>query len=125
MRCPMTNNLSGRALAEAAAKVMGWRVLPRDGDDLVFVVRKPPRPDEWEIGGLFVPDKFEQQDHECLEYARERWRDVRGTETGRAWVRFQNALQRECPRIWDYTRGAYARALVAAASPSAAGEGER
>lgn len=108
MRCPMTNNLSGRALAEAAAKVMGWVGTPH-------CYALP--------GGVFLhgyePDQDGHDDWLCLQHATENWRDIQSTETGRAWVRFQNALQRECPRSWDYTRGAYARALVAAA-----GEGE-
>lgn len=104
----MTNNLSGRALAEAAAKVMGKHA------DNVF--------SDWASGEMLpgLPDECADFDYLCLEWAREHWQPEHlkdGVQQSECrWCSFRNVL----PHSSLYKPGDYARALVAAA-----GEGER
>jgi|GEM_PF-5915140 len=85
------SELTGRALAEAAAGVMGWTR------------------DEWDA---FNPESSANDDYECLVWAREHWRTHRCAEHTYSDCPF--CLFSAGVVAKDYRVGDYARALVAA-----------
>lgn len=92
MGATVSEVLSGRALAEAAAKVMGLRLGFEDN-----------------YGEPSSPDVSASVDYMCLEWARENWQ----SDCDPAWSRFVAAL--EGHNLAHYEPGMWARALVAAA----------
>lgn len=109
--------LTGRALAEAAAKVMGWTV--EDGCPVAIDVEQPGKVLRvaWD-----VPDRSVASDYQCLEWARENLKEQARNRMAEllenVWL--ERAMMthphdsRMTTRLY-YEPGDYARALVAAA----------
>ena len=91
----MSEPLTGRALAEAALKIMGI------GDE--HGVHDGP--------GGFNPGENAAADYVCLEWAREHWQGKPSTHRAQ-WLRFRAVVGDH--GLEDYEPGMWARALVAA-----------
>lgn len=114
MGATVSAKLEGRALAEAAARIMDWQF---DDECDMWVkgdVMSDDAPVAW-ASDTFMPDTLPDADYCCLEWARENWRTALCTplveHPGCTWCRFANLL----PHASEFHPGDYARALVAAA----------